>query len=213
MKTPRITPALIATIVAVIAGIATTVGVLTQVLKVDSPTVKVMLSEPTPTQDIDSQVQRVLLLIKDELGADVLWVEEYFLTLEGESRGFSHSGSRAITHVVRSSPDLAGWIELGQRFTSGPSPAEPDSFISRQVEKLRVDGFYFVPTTSLAPFIERQLDVILGESFYCIAGYDILGDLFIAVCISYFQEQMTLTEDDLEHSVGDVQAIVDILTR
>lgn len=214
MRKVKITPALVATVVAVIAGIATTVGVLTQVLKEDSsPNVIVveLTPEPLPTPNVDAQLQRILLRIKDDLGADVIWIEQYFLTLEGEDLGFSHGGSRIISHIVRSSPDLAGWIVLGQRFSSGPSPAEPDSFISRQVEMLRVDGFYFVTTTNEAAFIERQLDVILGKSFYGIAGYDIRGSLVICVCISYFAEQTTLTEGDLRRSVDDVQEIVALL--
>lgn len=215
MKRPNATPAVIATTVAVIAGVATILGVLSQVLKEDSSP-DVIVVEPTPrpvpTPDIDAQVQRVLLRIKDELGADVVWIEEYFLTMQGESRGFSHSGSRIISHVVKSSPDLAGWIVLGQRFTSGPSPGEPDSFISLQIEMLRVDGFYLVPTTNIAAFIERQLDTLLGKSFYGIAGYDVRGSLVICVCLSYFREQTTLIENDLRRSVDDVQEIVALLT-
>jgi len=196
----------------VITLIVPLVVVLLQVLG-DGSSTTVIIPEATPTTgiDVNAEIQKLLLNIRDELRADVVWVEEYFLTPQGNSRGFSLSGSRMFSHVVRSSSDLAVWIVLGQRFTSGPSPAEPDAFISIQIEKLRVSGFYFVPTTSKAPFIERQLDIILGKSFYGIAGYNVRGSLVICVCISYFAVQTTLTENDLRRSTDDVQATVALL--
>ena len=200
---------------AIVAILVATVPLVVVVIPLITSEEVVTINTVEPSVNVDAQIREKLDDIRLDLGAGGAWVAEYFLTVDGDVRGFNLRGSGAVTHIATKATvhsDLMNMLMIGQRHQITAPFTDPSNDIAKMNENLSNNRFWLVPDIQAVDHAFTRTNDWIGPSFYAIAGYDLRGRMVISVWIGLFSESTTLTEDDLRRSVNDVQEIVAILS-